>query len=358
MDADKDGPEKETGFDPSWEMDEGNFPKSAPTKQPTPQTYADGGRVEPKVGTKGPEKKGGTGGGLSKEATIAKPAETAPGPKFTLTFEPGTIPHVEKGIKESMGYADGGEIKSAGGRASSRVNYDTDPVTQNSVIGVPQPELNSVSFQEELQKIAGVPKLTGAVKDSTGGSSSPITKENLNGPANTPGANATTARIAGYVMNYLLNTVVGPGGMAALNMASEVTGFKPPQGALSAGVGGLMGLLNPQSGSSRGPGATGNPETGTPIGYTTGSGTSYSDPSTTNGSTPSAPSNTGTPGGGNADGGKISGPGTGVSDSITAKLSKGEYVISADVVDRMGVDFFDNLQSSFHTPAAVQRKAA
>lgn len=57
-----------------------------------------------------------------------------------------------------------------------------------------------------------------------------------------------------------------------------------------------------------------------------------------------------------ADGGKIDGPGTGVSDSIPAMLSDGEYVISKDVVDAVGVDFFDALQASLHTPAAQQRR--
>jgi hypothetical protein len=58
-----------------------------------------------------------------------------------------------------------------------------------------------------------------------------------------------------------------------------------------------------------------------------------------------------------ADGGHIKGPGTGISDSIPARLSKGEYVISKDVVDAVGSEFFDTLQQLLHTPAAVQRTA-
>lgn len=56
-----------------------------------------------------------------------------------------------------------------------------------------------------------------------------------------------------------------------------------------------------------------------------------------------------------ADGGKIKGPGTGISDSIKINASKGEYVMSKDVVDTLGVHFFDALQAAFHTPAAVQK---
>lgn len=44
-----------------------------------------------------------------------------------------------------------------------------------------------------------------------------------------------------------------------------------------------------------------------------------------------------------ADGGYISGPGTGTSDSIPARLSNGEYVIKASSVRRIGVPFLDAL---------------
>lgn len=59
-----------------------------------------------------------------------------------------------------------------------------------------------------------------------------------------------------------------------------------------------------------------------------------------------------------ADGGKIKGPGTGISDSIKINASKGEYMMSKDVVDALGVEFFDALQAAFHVPADVQRMRA
>ena len=59
-----------------------------------------------------------------------------------------------------------------------------------------------------------------------------------------------------------------------------------------------------------------------------------------------------------ANGGPISGPGTGTSDSIPARLSDGEFVMSADVVDALGEDFFNQLQQAFHTPVAQQRRVA
>lgn len=58
-----------------------------------------------------------------------------------------------------------------------------------------------------------------------------------------------------------------------------------------------------------------------------------------------------------ANGGPITGPGTGTSDDIGIKVSDGEFVISADVVDTLGEDFFNQLQAAFHTPVAQQRRA-
>lgn len=58
-----------------------------------------------------------------------------------------------------------------------------------------------------------------------------------------------------------------------------------------------------------------------------------------------------------AHGGEISGPGTGVSDSILARVSDGEYIIPADVVEALGVPFFDKLRDKYHTPAKQQQTA-
>ena len=64
-------------------------------------------------------------------------------------------------------------------------------------------------------------------------------------------------------------------------------------------------------------------------------------------------------------GGKISGPGTGTSDSVQAlntsdgtpiKLSNGEYIIPADVVREKGKEFFDNMVQKYHTPVRKGRR--
>lgn len=46
-----------------------------------------------------------------------------------------------------------------------------------------------------------------------------------------------------------------------------------------------------------------------------------------------------------ASGGHVVGEGTGTSDSILAKLSNGEYVVKADAVRRVGVDFLNRVNS-------------
>jgi hypothetical protein len=56
-----------------------------------------------------------------------------------------------------------------------------------------------------------------------------------------------------------------------------------------------------------------------------------------------------------ANGGEVDGAGTGVSDSIHAMLSDGEFVLSKDVVDAIGVHNLQALQDKYHTPAAVQK---
>ena len=57
-----------------------------------------------------------------------------------------------------------------------------------------------------------------------------------------------------------------------------------------------------------------------------------------------------------ASGGPVEGPGTGISDSIPARLSDGEYVIPADVVRAKGIAFFDKMLKQHHMPADQQKR--
>lgn len=54
-----------------------------------------------------------------------------------------------------------------------------------------------------------------------------------------------------------------------------------------------------------------------------------------------------------ATGGLVSGPGTSTSDSIPARLSAGEYVLRAEAVRRLGVDFLNHLNGGFFAPHAA-----
>lgn len=76
-------------------------------------------------------------------------------------------------------------------------------------------------------------------------------------------------------------------------------------------------------------------------------GDSDSDSDSGSGSTRSTYRNGGMP----MRGGMLHGPGTGTSDSIAmpmANVSNGEYIVSADVVNAVGPQFFDALQAAFH----------
>ena len=55
-----------------------------------------------------------------------------------------------------------------------------------------------------------------------------------------------------------------------------------------------------------------------------------------------------------ASGGLVTGPGTGTSDSIAARLSNGEYVVKASAVKHYGVDFFNALNQMQAAPASMR----
>lgn len=59
-----------------------------------------------------------------------------------------------------------------------------------------------------------------------------------------------------------------------------------------------------------------------------------------------------------ATGGYITGPGTGTSDSIAARLSNGEFVANAKTVKTFGVDFFHNLQRMAKSGVVTKSKGS
>lgn len=61
---------------------------------------------------------------------------------------------------------------------------------------------------------------------------------------------------------------------------------------------------------------------------------------------------------GSMDGGKVVGPGNGISDSVPAKYSAGEYVLPTDTAQAIGYDKLDAIKNATHTPVAQQKKGA
>lgn len=114
-------------------------------------------------------------------------------------------------------------------------------------------------------------------------------------------------------------------------------------------------------GGSSGSGGVRNPGPGVPGGY---DGAGESDPGGM-GTMGGGGYGTDSDGGGGSDGGymhggEVAGPGTGTSDSIPARLSDGETVVTAQttakVKEMFGEDFFHNLEKQFNAPAAVKQK--
>ena len=56
-----------------------------------------------------------------------------------------------------------------------------------------------------------------------------------------------------------------------------------------------------------------------------------------------------------AEGGLVTGPGTGKSDSIPARLSNGEFVINADMVKKLGLPFLNKLNADAIKGTTIER---
>lgn len=168
--------------------------------------------------------------------------------------------------------------------------------------------------------------------------------------------------VAGIAAKYALAQVSGSGGYG------EGYGDRGPGGS-SGEVGAVAGGASPRGPGDYGGG--GRDRNGPDGGYGTGArdsagmgnmGGGYGDHS--GGGYGDSGSDSGGDGGDGGDsdggrgfknggvpGGRISGPGTGTSDSIKmplANVSNGEYIVSADVVNAVGPQFFDMLQAAFH----------
>lgn len=129
-----------------------------------------------------------------------------------------------------------------------------------------------------------------------------------------------------------VNSGMGPG-------ALPMQPFNMPQ-PTGPGVGGVFGNMGGNSGFGGAPGFSPAPMGGGPADFRGGAGAGQR----------ALPFSTGGP----VDEGPTDG--SGVDDQVPAKLSVGEYVIPADVVNAKGTEYFDRLVEKYHTPAAEQRQ--
>ena len=178
------------------------------------------------------------------------------------------------------------------------------------------------------------------------------------GLANSAGSNASNGAASQGIGN------VGPAGPNSPNgqgLSGMAPNSAPPGEAVAPGtptapdmdvatLDALMGVINDAPPPSRGDPALSQGETGESDGNggMTGAESAPGEAGNSAG--------TGEGGGATADsvsakdGGKIRGPGTGTSDSIPIRVSDGEFIIPADVVEAMGVPFFEKLITKHHTP--------
>lgn len=226
-----------------------------------------------------------------------------------------------------------------GGLATAQTPEQALGVAAKGALGIANPALGTLAgFAMNPSQVNAVNLATslnpalGLVNAALGLAGTSIGAQALGTPQS---VNPVTGEVTEATMG-VLGGLLGGGGQFGGNpaMSSPVTGW----GDMTVTDLGLLGSDNTgngndsDSGGDRGPGGSSG-EAGAAAGGATAAGP-----------------------GGYKSGGPVDGPGTGTSDSIPAKLSDGEFVISADVVDTLGEDFFNQLQAAFHTPVA-QRAA-
>ena len=296
-------------------------------------------------------------------------------------------PAIEQTLQDAKGYDSQGNIDAARGRASADVQQgfeQADQQTQRALtrMGVNPSSGRFLALQQRMQAdkaaaLAGAGtnaeegRRAGAIgmRQQAGNLANGLPAQQLAQGAQSSGTASAAAGTAnlGAGQNSAL-TQQAMSGMAAGagiygNAASGYAGMygqashavnsinaaaaQSQQGWGNLAGAGFSAYSNMNSQYSPFTGYTTNPGNG-------GYGTNY-----TGGSLPTA--------GGMANGGKVSGPGTGTSDSVPAvntstggkvQLSNGEFVVSADVVRKLGTDHFEKLQQKYHTPVNLGRSQA
>lgn len=284
--------------------------------------------------------------------------------------------------KTGIRFANGGkvDVRSGGGRRSSAPSYTPNVAVRSQAIQAPQGILNPAMFAAGMQPQKFSPEdIMG--QDSPNNAGQSMQGLTLGNVANALGmAGLTIANPAMALASFMdqamaqqNNTAVTPGLQTAMAVAQNnpigiakglmalannigigfdpdgTTSTTPSNGFTSAVAEAMNADMGDTDGGDAGFGGLSG--IGDSIGSIGGdAGASGFGMGTGGGFGVGGDSGAGDGGDGWKSGGEVDGPGTGTSDSIKARLSDGEYVIPADVVQKLGVDFFDNLRAHFHTP--------
>lgn len=314
--------------------------------------------------------------------------------------------------KSTQSYADGGSVnvRSGGGRRSSAPTYSPDAILaslanqggmqglqglQQQLMGGGRPQENAIrgdaqgsdasgyesmfgvgafapglqaqnnavasNFSQAMLGMMGVPgmaSLPGTVASMLGAGMAQSNAQSAVNEAEDPlGAFlAATQTVSPAAASQMGANTLGhaANANAAMNNVDPMTALMAITNAFGTGAPGVSGAAPGELGNNVDPasgffgsdaGAAGGYGDDGGLGATAGSGNSGGD----DGAGESSDGEGAASGAGDyAHGGDVQGPGTGTSDSINAKLSDGEYIMSADVVKALGVDFFDQLQKEFH----------
>lgn len=273
----------------------------------------------------------------------------------------------EKEKETKKGYADGGSVnvKSPGGRQGSGGSYNPLAPVQSQAVQSPGNILNPKMFADTL----GVPnpdEVGSGAANNAGQSSMGMTMGNV---ANAIGMAAMTAMNPAMAVAMAIDNAVqtqNPDATPGLATTGLSIATANPIGALK----GLIGLLGTPDAADTGfnMGTTSVGDSAAPglggvggLAEGLGQGGGFADSSGFSGdggfggsvgvgSSADNPGSVGE-GDGGSTGGPVKGKGTGTSDSVKGvSLSDGEYVIPADVVQKLGVTFFDQLRQHFHEP--------
>lgn len=288
-------------------------------------------------------------------------------------------------ITDWFGFADGGLVKSQGGRRSSAPSFKLPTVkgtlANNAIPAMVAPPVSGKTGKADESFVDGS-------SPAEAGLAGPASQALGKGAALSIAANALMGNIPGAIMGMIsaahpmaalgmkgVSVAMNPSpqniamallgllssqGTAAsnneafgLSSASENTGFGENSGGQAGDTGYGLGGTNASLGDAGNTGFSGG--VGIGMGNAGGIGAGIGDSIGETGIGESGfgesvgdAASEGIGGGGMKSGGEVDGPGTGTSDSIPILVSDGEYVIPADVVEKLGVTFFDELRNRYH----------